>query len=224
VVILTAGVAAVVVGGILALGLGRLQSSAAPATAAVVASPMQVPAEALERYERARFLLNRREPGDMAQSLNLFEQALRIEPRYARAWAGIASVRWIDTMEGRLVRSQGLELTRAAATSAEARSSQCRSPFATRELLPGHRRHQRSNALVRHAAALDPLIPWCWNSMRATRRAGQFDVGGRPAAACRAGRAAVGCDATQPGGVALHGGTLRGCPRPSSRVARPQQG
>ena len=96
------------------LGLGARQPAAPPVAAAVTNSP-QIPADALERYERARFLLNRREPGDTAQALDLFEQALRIEPRYARAWAGIASVRWIDTMEGRLGRQQGIELTRAAA-------------------------------------------------------------------------------------------------------------
>jgi DNA-binding winged helix-turn-helix (wHTH) protein/tetratricopeptide (TPR) repeat protein len=155
--ILMAGVAAAMFGGILALGLGRLQSLAAPATAAVVASPVQVPVEALERYERARFLLNRREPGDSAQSLALFEQALRIEPRYARAWAGIASMRWIDTMEGRVVRLQGLELTRAAAAQAlkldpgnvEAHLRLANYFRATGDI-------ERSNALVRHAAALDP--------------------------------------------------------------------
>lgn len=176
--ILTAGVAAVVVGGILALGLGRLQSSAAPATAAVVASPMQVPVEAVERYERARFLLNRREPGDSAQSLALFEQALRIEPRYARAWAGIASVRWIDTMEGRVVRPQGLELTRAAAEQAlklDPRNAEAHLRLANYSRATGD--IERSNALVRHAAALDPADPLVleFNASDAAG-AGQFDV------------------------------------------------
>jgi len=82
-------------------------------TAAVIVS-----ADARERYERGRFFFDRRGPGDTARALALFEESLRTDPRFAAAWAGIASVRWIDTMEGRLARTEGLTLTRTAAEHA----------------------------------------------------------------------------------------------------------
>ena len=74
--------------------------------------------DARERYERARFFYDRRGPGDTGRALELFEEALRMEPRFAAAWAGIASVRWIDTMERRIARPEGLALTRQAAENA----------------------------------------------------------------------------------------------------------
>lgn len=86
----------------------------AAADVAVVA----VSADARERYERGRFFFDRRGPGDTARALALFEESLRTDPRFAAAWAGIASVRWIDTMEGRHARAEGLALTRTAAENA----------------------------------------------------------------------------------------------------------
>jgi DNA-binding winged helix-turn-helix (wHTH) protein/tetratricopeptide (TPR) repeat protein len=77
-----------------------------------------IAAEVRERFERARFFLDRRGPGDTGRALVLFEEALRTEPHFAAAWAGIASVRWIDTMEGRIARPEGLALTRHAAENA----------------------------------------------------------------------------------------------------------
>jgi tetratricopeptide (TPR) repeat protein len=50
--------------------------------------------------------------------LALFQEALRSDPRMAAAWAGIASTRWIDTMETRLPRDEGLALVRQAAERA----------------------------------------------------------------------------------------------------------
>jgi DNA-binding winged helix-turn-helix (wHTH) protein/tetratricopeptide (TPR) repeat protein len=131
-----------------------------PADAALATNSVQIPADALERYERARFFLNRREPGDTAQSLALFEQALRIEPRYARAWAGIASVRWIDTMEGCLVRQHGLELTRAAAERALALDPGIAEAYlrlANCASIAGDR--AQAQALARRAEMLEPNDP-----------------------------------------------------------------
>ena len=158
--VLIAGAIVVIAGGALVLWPGQLQQPAEPAATAKTANTMQVPAEAVERYERARFLLNRREPGDTAQALALFEQALKIEPRYARAWAGIASVRWIDTMEGRVVRPQGLELTRAAAEQAlqlDSSNAEAHLRLANYYRISGDL--ERGDALRRRAAALDPDDP-----------------------------------------------------------------
>jgi tetratricopeptide (TPR) repeat protein len=77
-----------------------------------------ISAAALERYERGRFFFGRRGEGDTARALTLFRETLRLAPAYAPAWAGIASVRWIDTMEGRMTRDHGLPLVREAAERA----------------------------------------------------------------------------------------------------------
>ena len=153
---------AVIVAGALSPWAGRPQTLVAPAPTAAteVANAVPIPPAALERYERARFLFNRREAGDAAQALALFEQALRIEPRYARAWAGIASVRWIDTMERRIERSQGLELTRAAAEQAlelDPGVAEAHLRLANYYRITGDL--ERGNALVRRAEALEPNDP-----------------------------------------------------------------
>jgi DNA-binding winged helix-turn-helix (wHTH) protein/Tfp pilus assembly protein PilF len=93
----------------------RLAPSAVPMPGIGVAN---VPTEALERYERGRFFFGRRAAGDTARALELYQQALRIAPDFAPAWAGIASVRWIDTMERRMARAEGVPLVRQAAERA----------------------------------------------------------------------------------------------------------
>lgn len=158
--VLIAGAAVAILGVALAPWPGRLQEPAAPAATGAIPKPMHVPADAFERHERARFLLNRREPGDSAQALALLEQALQIEPRYARAWAGIASVRWIDTMEGRIVRPQGLELTRAAAEQAlqlDPGNAEALLRLANYYRSLGQR--ERADTLTHRAATLDPDDP-----------------------------------------------------------------
>lgn len=88
----------------------RLSSSERP-------SP-RMSAVAQERYERARYFLQRRDEGDTRRALLLFEDVLRLEPGCARAWSGIASVHWLDSVEGRTPMQPGLERTRAAAEQA----------------------------------------------------------------------------------------------------------
>jgi tetratricopeptide (TPR) repeat protein len=47
-------------------------------------------AVAFERYLQGKYFLNRRGATDLARSKEYFEQALQIDPGYARAWAGLA--------------------------------------------------------------------------------------------------------------------------------------
>lgn len=54
----------------------------------------------------------------MARSLDNFAAAVVIDPSFARAWAGLASAYWIETVEGRLPGPQGLANLRAAAEKA----------------------------------------------------------------------------------------------------------
>jgi DNA-binding winged helix-turn-helix (wHTH) protein/Tfp pilus assembly protein PilF len=75
-------------------------------------------AQAQERYLLARHFLQRRMPGDVERARQYFAESLAIDPGFARAWAGLASACWIDTMEGRLQQQQGLSRVRQAAERA----------------------------------------------------------------------------------------------------------
>jgi tetratricopeptide (TPR) repeat protein len=46
-----------------------------------------------------RFLFNRRQPGDLESALAAYRQALEIEPSFAKAWAGLAGVYFIQAAE-----------------------------------------------------------------------------------------------------------------------------
>lgn len=74
--------------------------------------------QAQERYLRARHFLQRRTPGDVERARQYFTESLAIDPGFARAWAGLASACWIDTLEGRLPQQQGLSRVRQAAERA----------------------------------------------------------------------------------------------------------
>jgi DNA-binding winged helix-turn-helix (wHTH) protein/tetratricopeptide (TPR) repeat protein len=74
--------------------------------------------QAQERLLRARFLFQRRLPGDMQRAQQYFEEALGFDPGLAPAWAGLAGVFWIETVTGRLPPEQGLSKTRDAAERA----------------------------------------------------------------------------------------------------------
>lgn len=47
---------------------------------------------AFERYLQGRYFFNRRGESDVVRARGYFEQALQIDPEYARAWAGLAGV------------------------------------------------------------------------------------------------------------------------------------
>lgn len=48
--------------------------------------------QAFERYLQGKYFFNRRGATDVARAEEYFQQALRIDPGYARAWAGLAGV------------------------------------------------------------------------------------------------------------------------------------
>jgi TolB-like protein/DNA-binding winged helix-turn-helix (wHTH) protein len=52
-------------------------------------------AQAFERYLQGRYFFNRRGEADVALAKEYFEQALQIDPNYARAWAGLAGVYYL---------------------------------------------------------------------------------------------------------------------------------
>ena len=53
-----------------------------------------------EHYLLGRFLFNRRQPGDLESAQAAYRQALAIEPSFAKAWAGLAGVYFIQAAEG----------------------------------------------------------------------------------------------------------------------------
>lgn len=103
-------------------GLGTWRAASEPEAPAVPPAARNAvadaPAAVLEHCERARYFFGRRGEGDTARALALFQEAVRIMPTHAPAWAGIASTRWIDTMEERTTREAGLPQVRAAAERA----------------------------------------------------------------------------------------------------------
>ncbi|HEY3515997.1 MAG TPA: winged helix-turn-helix domain-containing protein [Gammaproteobacteria bacterium] len=66
---------------------------------------------AYEHYLLGRFLFNRRQPGDLESAQAAYRQALEIEPSFARAWAGLAGVYFIQAAEGDPARQQALLAT-----------------------------------------------------------------------------------------------------------------
>ena len=74
--------------------------------------------EAVDLTRRARHLLQRREPGDLALATGHFIRAVDAEPSYAEAWAGLASAYWLSTVTGELPPEQGLARVRDAAERA----------------------------------------------------------------------------------------------------------
>lgn len=89
-------------------GVGRAHELPAPAASEL----------ALEPYLRARHFLQRRGPEDLDLARQYFAEALAADPGLARAWAGLADVNWLDTVEQRLPAEQGLEMVRNAAERA----------------------------------------------------------------------------------------------------------
>lgn len=78
----------------------------------------QVDGEARQHVVMAEFFLHRRMPGDFARARRSLEDALAIDPGSARAWAGLASAYWLDTVEGQMSPAQGLPKVREAAEQA----------------------------------------------------------------------------------------------------------
>jgi len=65
---------------------------------------------ALDFYLRGRELYHRTEPGHLEESRKMFEEALRIDPDYALAWAGITYI-YVDTYWYRDKRSVWMDRT-----------------------------------------------------------------------------------------------------------------
>lgn len=74
--------------------------------------------EAYALYLQARHLARLNSAEGFRQSIELFEQALAIEPGYAAAWSGLATSYMNQTINGLLPDDEGFALTRQAAEKA----------------------------------------------------------------------------------------------------------
>ncbi len=128
--------------------------------------PTAVSAAALERFLQGRYFYYRRAAGDLERSVEYFEEAVAIDPRYARAWAALAgaysALAWKDLPPDKaLIAKQG-EAARLAVESdpylATAHASLSQFYFETRDA-------QKGEAYLRKAAALDPEEPMVMNHM-----------------------------------------------------------
>lgn len=57
-------------------------------------------AQAFEHYLQGRFVYTRRGPGDLEKARKSFEEAVRLDPGYASAWAGLAATYYATTGSG----------------------------------------------------------------------------------------------------------------------------
>lgn len=92
------------------LGIRQSRESEAPDVGAITAVN--------EQLRRATFFTQRRAPGDLARAKQHYERASSLDPSSARAWAGLASVHWLEIADGEQPREINLPKVRAAAQKA----------------------------------------------------------------------------------------------------------
>lgn len=135
-------------------------------------------AQAYEHLLRAHFFFQRRAPGDVERAGQYYQQALEIDPDFARAWAGLAGVYWIQTTDGVFARDTGLEKVRDAAERALALDpALAEAHFRLANYLWAIGDSSSSAAEhVRKATALEPNNPLALGyATRAAVEDGQFD-------------------------------------------------
>jgi DNA-binding winged helix-turn-helix (wHTH) protein/Tfp pilus assembly protein PilF len=115
---------------------------------------------AQEVYLRALHFFQRRAAGDLGHARRYYEEALAIDPDFAKAWVGLASVYWIETVEGRMLPEQGLSKVRDAAEQAlrlNPRLVEAHLRLANYRRIIGDRREADEH--MRVARALEPANP-----------------------------------------------------------------
>lgn len=116
-----------------------------------------VVAEAQERYLQGRYFYDRRAPGDFERSAKYFEEAVAIDPGYARAWAALSGayrkLAWNGLTPDRdLQRRQGQAALRAVAIDPQLAVAHVRlSQYYTET-----GQFSKAEEHFRQAAALDP--------------------------------------------------------------------
>ena len=81
---------------------------------------LPVDAVAHEDFLRGQFFYHRRAPGDLDRALHYYERSAGRDPKYARAWAGVAAITCIQTEIGDTPLESGLPRLLEAATKSVA--------------------------------------------------------------------------------------------------------
>jgi TolB-like protein/thioredoxin-like negative regulator of GroEL len=115
--------------------------------------------EAYEHYLQGRHLFNRRAPGDLEQAKAHFDQAVRIDPGYARAWAALAGVYFVSRYSNvdfpDAMKQWGIAVDRAVSLDPELAEGHMR---AAQYYWQAHQQKVADAHLAR-ATALDPEDP-----------------------------------------------------------------
>ena len=103
-----------------AFALGTTGDSSERQPTGTVAASQLAPSDPSisEALRKARYFLDRRSHGDLDFAREHFEQVLGLDPTRAGAYAGLASVYWLKTVEGTIPREAGLQSVKAFAERA----------------------------------------------------------------------------------------------------------
>jgi TolB-like protein/DNA-binding winged helix-turn-helix (wHTH) protein/Flp pilus assembly protein TadD len=130
--------------------------------------------KAYEQYLRARFMFNRRAPGDLLAARETYNRATKIDPAFAPAWVGLAATYIVQSAQGQIPAGEGMALGLAAVERAlelDPRLPEAHLRAATLHVMKGNLEAAARHA--RTAEALDPKNPLLL-SMRA---GGELDKG-----------------------------------------------
>lgn len=138
---------------------GALRVRLAGGTSLVKQSTQDV--EAYQLYLRGRYAWNQRTEASLRQAADFFDQAVKRDPEYARAWAGIADVHIVQALN--FFAPAGANYREAKAAALKALSLDSTLAEAHASLGTVHFLHDRdwaaAEASYRRAIALDPEYP-----------------------------------------------------------------
>lgn len=124
--------------------------------------------EAYALYLEASQIFNRRQGARFPEGMDKLRQAIARDPRYARAWARLASMHALSSNYRSLSSAQVLAAVQAAAAQASALDPGLGEPYAATGLaLDQARQHQASRAAFEKALALEPddITANTWNGI-----------------------------------------------------------
>ena len=122
----------------------------------------QMPAsiEAYERFLQAEFFYHRRAPGDIERSAKYYEEAVAIDPGYARAWAALAGAYSMLAWNGQtLAKDLQVQQGKAARKAVELDPSLAVAHARLAQFYYETLDHKKAEEHKREAVALDPDDP-----------------------------------------------------------------
>src|SRR6185295_15356394 len=113
--------------------------------------------EAYEKFLQGEFFFNRRVPGDIERSARYYEEAVAIDPRFARAWAGLAGAYSMLARETDPPHKEiQLKQAQAARRAVELEPNLAAAHFRLAQYFEETLDHERAKEHYRRAVELDP--------------------------------------------------------------------